>query len=97
MNLYNQLTEQEKQQFLDLQGKQFKEFRDKMAKKYGKELQDALHQLPPELLELIKETAKKAHRVSDMLTETGDAYCSDAIDLFHKSDSLQNVIKGELQ
>jgi hypothetical protein len=97
MYLYDTLTEQEKQQFQDLNGKAFKEFRDKMVKKYGKELQDALHQLPPQLFELIKETAEKANRVSDMLTETGDAFCSDAIDLLHKSHRLQNAMKGELQ
>ena len=97
MYLYEQLTEQEKEQFHDLQGKEFKEFRETMANKYGKELQNALHQLPPELFELIKETAKTANRVSDMLTETGDAFCNDAITLLRKSHRLQNAIKGELQ
>ena len=97
MYLYDTLTEQEKEQFQLLQGKEFKKFRDEMVKKYGKDLQDALNQLPPQLLELIKETAEKAHRVSDMLTETGDAFCNDAIDLLHKSHRLQNAIKGQLQ
>lgn len=97
MYLYDYLTEHEKEQFQELHGNDFKEFRETMAKKYGKELQDSLHQLPPELFELIKETAKRAHRVSDMLTETGDAFCNDAIDLLHKSHRLQNAIKGELQ
>jgi putative heme iron utilization protein len=97
MYLYDYLTEQEKEQFQELHGLEFKEFRETMAKKYGKELQDALHQLPPELFELIKETAKTANRVSDMLTETGDAFCNDAITLLRKSHRLQNAIKGELQ
>ena len=71
MYLYDYLTTDEKEQFQELHGVEFKEFRETMAKKYGKELQDALHQLPPELFELIKETAKFAERVADMLTETG--------------------------
>lgn len=95
-HLYNIITEEERQEWADLNGEEYRDFTAKMRAKYLGHINGDFDKLHPDNQRRIRQACDILDTICENLLEFGDVWLKDVHDLDRRRIDLKEMMKGTI-
>ena len=96
-HLYNLITVEERAEWTDLRGEEWKDYKDKLREKYLGHINGDFDSLHPDNKRRIRQTCEILDTICENLLEYGDVWLKDAHDLDRRRIELHEMMQGQIE